>query len=184
MSRIKRYACSLYRGENGYGAVVASEEGLAAVFLPEAAEKGAALAKVRESYAADGESPLSRRAAALLARYFAGERVEFSLPIDEREFTPFQCRVYGEVAAIPWGEVRTYGEVAAAIGAPRAPRGVGTAMARNPLPIVIPCHRVVGKDGGLTGYSAPGGLTTKHDLLRREGVRFNRQGKVCSAGGK
>ena len=96
--------------------------------------------------------------------------MRFDLPVDRGAFTPFQAVVYEEVAEITYGVVRSYAEIAARIGRPRTARGVGSAMARNPLPIIIPCHRVVGVSGALTGYSAPGGIMSKEWLLQMEGI--------------
>lgn len=100
-----------------------------------------------------------------LAAYVAGERTEFAVPLDLRG-TPFQQRVWQAVAAIPYGETATYREIAARIGAPRAVRAVGAANGANPAAIVIPCHRVLGSDGSLTGYG--GGLAMKRALLDLE----------------
>lgn len=156
----------------GFGAVVAGEGGLLEVFLPLPGGTREELEdQVRRSYPdARGESPLSREAARLLEEYFAGRPVEFDLPVDESRFTPFQRSVYEVVRRIPRGEVLTYGQVAAALGRPRSARGIGVAMARNPLPIIIPCHRVVGAGGAMTGYSGPGGIETKRRLLDLEGA--------------
>ena len=104
-------------------------------------------------------------ALAQLAEYFAGRRRSFDLPLDRRG-TPFQLAVWDAVAAIPYGETRSYGELARALGRPAASRAVGAANGANPLPIVIPCHRVVGATGRLTGYA--GGLATKRLLLELE----------------
>ena len=95
----------------------------------------------------------------------------FDLPLSPGG-TPFQRQVWEALTAIPYGETRTYGEVAAAIGRPRAVRAVGQADHRNPLPILIPCHRVVGADGSLTGYA--GGLALKRALLALEGAPVSR----------
>jgi methylated-DNA-[protein]-cysteine S-methyltransferase len=103
-----------------------------------------------------------------LAAYFAGELEEFHLALAPQG-TAFQVRVWRELAAIAYGEVRSYGEVARALGRPQAARAVGAAVGQNPLAIVIPCHRVVGEDGDLTGYR--GGLRIKEHLLRLEGAR-------------
>ncbi|HZG57919.1 methylated-DNA--[protein]-cysteine S-methyltransferase [Paenibacillus sp.] len=103
-----------------------------------------------------------------LRRYFAGERVGFEgIPLDIRG-TAFQREVWTALADIPYGETRTYGEVASAIGRPRATRAVGAANGRNPLPVLLPCHRVVGADGTMTGYR--GGLAMKKRLLAIEGI--------------
>src|SRR5512143_236728 len=114
----------------------------------------------------------ARRCAAActqLAEYFAGKRREFDLPLAPRG-TPFQQRVWEALRAIPFGVVRTYGDVARDIGQPLAVRAVGQANGRNPLPIVIPCHRVIAGDGTIGGYS--GGLNVKHRLLALEGVEL------------
>ena len=105
-----------------------------------------------------------------LQAYFAGKRRTFPLPIAWETLPRFKRRVLQAVAAIPYGETRTYGQIAAAAGSPGAARAVGGAVAHNPMPIVIPCHRVVGHDGSLHGFSGPGGLTTKARLLQLEGV--------------
>ena len=106
-----------------------------------------------------------------LARYFSGETVNFGgYEVDLAGYTEFQRRVYEETRAIPPGEVRTYGEIASAIGKPGASRAVGNALGRNPACIVIPCHRVVGANGGLGGFT--GGLRWKRALLRLEGSRL------------
>ncbi len=101
-------------------------------------------------------------AAAQLAAYFAGTRRTVDLPLAPRG-TAFQRRVWASVAAIPYGQTRSSGAVAAEVGAPRAARAVGAANGRNPWPIVVPCRRVVGGDGSLTGYG--GGLAIKRALL-------------------
>lgn len=164
----------------GSGGVVASSEGLLEVFLPFDGDSPEEMAgRIAGAYpSAECGSPLTMKAAGLLARYFAGERVAFDLPIDRRGFTPFQLAVYAEVSQIPYGVVKTYGEVAGAIGRQRAARGVGTAMAHNPLPIIIPCHRVVGGSGAMTGYSGAGGVDSKRLLLAMEGVALDACGRV------
>jgi methylated-DNA-[protein]-cysteine S-methyltransferase len=108
--------------------------------------------------------------AAQLQEYFSGARWQFDFELDLSRSTPFQQRVLQSASRIPWGAVWTYGQVARAIGKPRASRAVGQALGRNPIPIVIPCHRVVAGDGGLGGYSGGGGLESKKWLLRREGA--------------
>lgn len=102
-----------------------------------------------------------------LDEYFAGERQEFDLPVDLR-VPAFQQQVLRELARVPFGALATYGELARRIGKPRAARAVGGALNRNPVPIVLPCHRVVGAGGALVGYA--GGLDRKRALLALEGV--------------
>ena len=115
------------------------------------------------------EAPFLQRAATQLEEYFRGARREFDLELKPAG-TPFQLQVLDALATIPYGETRSYGEIAAQIGKPRAGRAVGAANGRNPLPIVLPCHRVIGADGSLTGFG--GGLETKRYLLDLEGARY------------
>jgi methylated-DNA-[protein]-cysteine S-methyltransferase len=103
-----------------------------------------------------------------LEEYFDKRRTEFDLPIDLQLSAEFSVRVLKELALVPYGEVTTYGALAARADRPRAARAVGTVMNRNPIPIVLPCHRVVGANGSLTGYG--GGLDRKELLLRLEGA--------------
>ena len=102
-----------------------------------------------------------------LAEYFAGDRQQFELPLHPCG-TPFQLAVWAELARIPFGAAISYADLARRIGKPTATRAVGAANGRNPIPIVVPCHRVIGADGSLTGYS--GGLWIKQRLLALEGV--------------
>ena len=102
-----------------------------------------------------------------LDEYFEGNRRAFDLPLDLR-VAPFHAAVLAELARVPYGETDTYGSLAAKAGKPRAARAVGTVMNRNPIPIVLPCHRIVGANGSLTGYA--GGLDVKLQLLQLEGA--------------
>jgi methylated-DNA-[protein]-cysteine S-methyltransferase len=106
-----------------------------------------------------------------VCQYLQGERKSFDFPIDWTVLTPFQEQVLRATYAIPYGQVATYGEIARQVGKPRAARAVGRAEATNPMPLVIPCHRVIGADGGLHGYGAGEGLKTKAWLLQLEGSR-------------
>jgi methylated-DNA-[protein]-cysteine S-methyltransferase len=100
-----------------------------------------------------------------LAAYFAGRRQDFDIPL-EMAGSPFQRRVWEALRAIPYGETASYGELASRIGVPRSPRAVGVANARNPVCVIVPCHRVIGADGSLTGFA--GGLERKRLLLDLE----------------
>lgn len=113
------------------------------------------------------DTPLLLEAKRQLEEYFAGLRASFSLPLNPRG-TAFQKKVWQQLEAIPYGQTRTYGQIAAAVGQPTASRAVGGANHNNPIAIVIPCHRVIGANGKLTGYA--GGLDIKEKLLRLEGV--------------
>jgi methylated-DNA-[protein]-cysteine S-methyltransferase len=103
-----------------------------------------------------------------LLAYFARERTSFDLPLAPSG-TPFQLKVWNALAEIPFAQTCSYGDIARKIGEPKAVRAVGAANGRNPLPIVLPCHRVIGSDGSLTGFG--GGLPIKQFLLDHEGAR-------------
>ncbi len=117
----------------------------------------------------DAEPPtaLLREAQAQLNQYFSGTRNVFDLPL-RFGGTAFQHAVWEALLEISYGETRTYGQIAAAIGRPKAVRAVGHAIGRNPISIIVPCHRVIGKDGSLTGFG--GGLEIKERLLKGEGI--------------
>jgi len=108
-----------------------------------------------------------------IAEYLQGERQVFDLPIDWSVLTHFQEQALRATYAIPYGQTTTYGEIARGLGKPRAARAIGRAEATNPMPLVIPCHRVLGADGGLHGYGAGKGLETKAWLLELERARSN-----------
>jgi methylated-DNA-[protein]-cysteine S-methyltransferase len=112
-------------------------------------------------------NPLLNETTRQLLAYFAGDRRHFDLPLD-MQGTPFQKRVWDELLRIPYGETRSYMQVAVAVGASQAVRAVGAANGANPVPIVVPCHRVIGSSGKLTGYG--GGLPLKKRLLELEGA--------------
>lgn len=139
-----------------------TESGLSGVFMQD--HKGGPQPKA--GWIAD-RAPL-QPALSQLARYFGDELRDFDLPLDLHG-TAFQREVWRALCAIPYGETRSYGDVARAIGRPNAVRAVGLANGRNPVSIVVPCHRVIGGDGSLTGYG--GGLDRKRFLLNLESVR-------------
>jgi methylated-DNA-[protein]-cysteine S-methyltransferase len=114
------------------------------------------------------EDALLQRARRQLDEYFAGQRQQFDLPLDLSTGSAFQQAVWRALLAIPFGVSSSYGAVSAVIGRPSAVRAVGGAIGRNPLGIVVPCHRVIGANGSLTGYA--GGLERKTALLKLEGL--------------
>lgn len=114
------------------------------------------------------QHPLLQQAVQQLQAYFAGGRQDFDLPLDLSRGTPFQQAAWQALLALPYGSTTSYGALSAAIGRPRAMRAVGAAIGRNPVSIIVPCHRVIGANGSLTGYA--GGLPRKHALLKLEGV--------------
>jgi len=125
------------------------------------------------------ETPLLQQAFRELDEYFCGKRTAFATPLEPRG-TPFQLRVWEELCKVKFGETTTYGELAKRAGFPNAARAVGGAMNKNPLAIFIPCHRVIGANGSLTGFGA--GLPVKRKLLALENVRHppanHRRGSV------
>jgi methylated-DNA-[protein]-cysteine S-methyltransferase len=116
------------------------------------------------------DNPIIYQSLRQLKQYLDGERRVFDLPVDWSGMSGFQFTVLKETYNIPFGQVITYGEIARRIGNPNAARAVGRVEAKNPLPILIPCHRVIGADGKLHGYGGRGGIHTKAWLLHHEGV--------------
>jgi methylated-DNA-[protein]-cysteine S-methyltransferase len=154
----------------GWVGIAWSTRGLVGLTLPQPT-KADALRQLPAS-----SSPLPEAAPGLdmdaltdkLRRYFEGQEVHFDEPLDPGIGTRFQQRVWAITRAIPRGQTRTYGDIAREAGSPGAARAVGQSMARNPWPMVVPCHRVVGQDGSLTGFG--GGLTMKEQMLTMEGA--------------
>ncbi len=152
----------------GWMALAFSNLGLVGTTLP-CSTKEEALGKVLTlwPYAYPQEDAL-KELKELLVRYFNGEKVDFNFPLDLRTGTDFQKKVWEEVRKVPWGQTSTYREIAERVGRPGASRAVGQALARNPMPIIIPCHRVIGSSGNLVGFS--GGIELKGKLLALEGA--------------
>lgn len=150
--------------------IAVTEEGLAAVEFG-----GAEAAFVERLAERTRRRPLrsavrTEEASRELREYLQGRRRTFSLPVDLRHVTPFQRSVLQAARAIPAGQVATYGQIGRRIGRPRAARAIGQALGSNPVPIVVPCHRVLASDGSLGGYSGRGGIRTKRRLLQLEGA--------------
>jgi methylated-DNA-[protein]-cysteine S-methyltransferase len=158
----KRYVCSLINSPVGRLKLVGSNDGLAAVLWQNDRPDRVRLAVESE----DATHPILRESARQLAEYFAGQRKTFDLPLDPTG-TAFQHSVWRALLTIPFGQTRSYQQIATQIGRPSAVRAVGAANGRNPLSIIAPCHRVIGSSGHLTGFAA--GLDTKAYLLRLEG---------------
>jgi methylated-DNA-[protein]-cysteine S-methyltransferase len=152
----------------GWIRVASTNKGLALVSLGKdgKAQFDSAVEKDFSDYHVLAGGNLNKRAEKQIGSYLTGRLKKFTLPLDLRG-TPFQVKALRRVASIPYGQVRTYGRIASGIGKPRASRAVGGANATNPLPLVIPCHRVVAS-GGLGGYG--GGLALKKRLLELEGI--------------
>lgn len=165
---------SFFETGQGLGAVVATEQGVCRVILP-GGDDVVELSGLRDIVS----NQLTEQVAGLLKSYFSGERPDFnSIPVDLTAVTGFRSRILMLIRSIAYGEVKSYGQVAIMADAPRAARAIGGAMASNPVPIIIPCHRVVAANGRLTGFTAPGGLTLKKQLLKAEGAEFKGE-RVC-----
>ncbi len=152
----------------GHAGFVASNRGLCRVYLPSRTVGSLRRIIKKDSPEATEDQRLLPDFANALKRYFAGKAVNFTVQIDRTGLSPFEVDVYRACRRIAYAKTRSYKQLAEAIGRPNAARAVGTALSRNPYPIVIPCHRVVKSDGSPGGFSAPGGTTTKHRLLQME----------------
>ena len=118
---------------------------------------------------------IAKKALQEILEYLSGKRTVFDIPLNKSSLTSFQRLVLAADENIPFGEIRTYGKIANDLGKPQASRAVGAALGKNPLPILIPCHRVVAANGYLTGYSAADGIRTKQWLLELEGHKIVKQ---------
>jgi methylated-DNA-[protein]-cysteine S-methyltransferase len=171
---VKHYFSKVIQSPVGPLTLVASGEGLAAILWKDDSPR-----RVRLSNVVEAENhPILLETERQLREYFAGERTAFALKLDPAG-TDFQRRVWNVLLTIPYGETRSYGQIARQIGRPAAVRAVGAANGRNPISIVTPCHRVVGSTGELTGFA--GGLETKARLLELEGRAVGRAplSRVC-----
>jgi methylated-DNA-[protein]-cysteine S-methyltransferase len=161
------WVCSRTDSPLGPLLLAASERGLAGAWFTEG-QRDTPNALASAGWTAAPGHPVLQQAAAQLADYFSGRRQHFDLPLDLTHGTAFQQAVWQALLAIPCGTTTSYGELARRIGRPKAVRALGAAVGRNPVSIIVPCHRVIGADGSLTGYA--GGLARKTALLRIEGV--------------
>jgi methylated-DNA-[protein]-cysteine S-methyltransferase len=160
----------------GWVGIAWSELGLVALSLPRPSEAEALISLPAGSATAPAATPGLDVAALVgkLQAYFEGDVVDLNEPLDGTIGTEFQRRVWAITRAIPRGQTRTYGQIARQAGSPGAARAVGQSMARNPWPIVVPCHRVLGSDGSLTGFG--GGVDMKRRMLEMEGARLELPG--------
>jgi len=162
--------CSYFLTSFGSGIVYATDKGIIKVEIPDLSMNEAALNTVQSEFE---PSEMTMHAARLLQRYFSGESTDFTgIPVQLEGMTPFRQKVLEVTRKLAFGEICSYGQMAVLCGSPSAARAVGGALASNPVPLIIPCHRVVASDGRLTGFSAPGGESTKMALLKMEGVEF------------
>jgi len=160
----------------GFCAIAWSESGVARFQLPTNSAEAAGRSMRRRAFGAEPGAPPEEVAAVVEAakRYFAGEEMDFSqVRLDLAGQGAFFARIYAALRRVGWGRTTTYGALAKEVGAGReAARDVGEAMAQNPAPLIIPCHRVLAAGGGIGGFSAPGGAKTKMRMLELEGVRL------------
>ena len=148
--------------------LAATPQGLAGVWFDGQQHLPPALLQAPATWPMDASHPVLRLASQQLAEYFAGQRQHFDLPLDLSGGTDFQQAVWRALLAIEPGQTQSYGQVSQHIGRPTAVRAVGAAIGRNPVSIIVPCHRVLGANGSLTGYA--GGLPRKTHLLTLEGA--------------
>ncbi|MCB6608812.1 methylated-DNA--[protein]-cysteine S-methyltransferase [[Clostridium] symbiosum] len=151
--------------ETPIGPLLLAEENNALTEISFAVKEPKTFQAGRQAESVEQETPLLLETKRQLEEYFAGTRRTFDIPLSMRG-TSFQKKVWDQLLTVPYGETITYGEIAARIGNPRAGRAVGMANHHNPIPIIVPCHRVIGADGRLTGYG--GGLPIKEKLLELE----------------
>jgi methylated-DNA-[protein]-cysteine S-methyltransferase len=163
-----------FQTKNGFVGLAWNQQGVSALRLPARTEGSAEAAILRRLPEARRAlpSPAVARLISDIQRYFDGEKIDFSgVAVDLGVQAPFFSKVYAEVRKLGWGVTTTYGAVAKTLGAePQAARDVGQAMASNPVPLIVPCHRVLAAGGKIGGFSAPGGSESKARMLEIEGV--------------
>lgn len=163
MNSAMERVCTLYDSPLGTMLLAATDRGLAGVWFV-----GQRHGPDSSGWREDADHPVLRETVAQLRAYFAGERTRFELPLDLQAGTPFQQSVWQALLAIPRGGTTSYAQIARQVGKPQAARAIGAAVGRNPVSIIVPCHRVLGTGGSLTGYA--GGLERKTALLKLEGA--------------
>lgn len=165
---------AVFRTKWGYFGLAGTGEAVCRTYLPvprrDAAERGLLLGLTSAGEASSPDTTFMRDLQRRIIAYYEGEPVDFRTdpPVSLDRISPFARRILLACRSIGVGEISTYSKLAATIGSPRAARAVGGVMARNPIPLIIPCHRVLRADGSLAGFSAPGGTTTKQRMLHHE----------------
>jgi len=159
----------VFRTDHGWVGAVVSEDGVRRMTLPEPTAEDARRGVAPELDEAERDEAAVAWLRRRVCAYFAGEEADLTaVPVDIADASPFYKRAWEACRSIPAGETRSYGWLAAAAGSPGAARAAGQSMARNPAPLVIPCHRVVASDGSLHGFGGRGGLAMKARLLKLE----------------
>jgi methylated-DNA-[protein]-cysteine S-methyltransferase len=180
---LERY--SLFETPIGWCGIAWSEQGLTRLQLPEADREATErrLNSLALLTPAESLPPPIALAVAEIQQYLNGERADFAtVPLDLTRTTPFHRAVYDATRAIGWGRTATYGDLARRTGSTGAARAVGQALARNPIAIIIPCHRILASGNRMGGFSAFGGTTSKERLLALEGVTLERGQKALAFG--
>ncbi len=160
----------------GHCGIAWRDESVVATHLPESTSSATATRLAKRAQASEGEAPPAvQDAIAAITALLEGAKIDLGCIVcDFSRIEPFAASVYISTRAIPAGQTLTYGEIAANLGDKRLARKVGAALSRNPLPIIVPCHRVIGAKGKLTGFSAYGGVDTKIRMLEIEGAAKQR----------
>ena len=169
---------AVFKTNMGWIGLAATERGVSALVLPKPSRRAAerelpnagAIDETSSNGAGRAAATHLKAARVAVQAYLDGKARSFALPLDWGDHSPFQMKVWEVLRGIPYGRVRSYGWVARKIGKPRAARAVGSACGANPVPLLVPCHRIVAGDGSLGGFS--GGLPNKKRLLKLEGIRF------------
>jgi len=178
---------SLFETAHGYAALAWNERGVTSFRLPAPTAEETRRSLLRRLPDAREAVPSGKVAALIDAarRYFGGERIDFAdVPLDLGPQEPLFAKIYDLVRGLGYGETTTYGAVAKALGeGPEVARDVGQAMARNPIPLIVPCHRVLAAGGKIGGFSAPGGSNAKARMLEMEGVRPETSAKPTAQAG-
>ncbi|HEY3374384.1 MAG TPA: methylated-DNA--[protein]-cysteine S-methyltransferase [Candidatus Aquicultor sp.] len=157
-----------YATEWGTGAIIMSDNGLAGLIFPQQSEEALEQEIERKFGACAYDETIGDDLISTIGRYLSGEPVQFAYQVDYGNATEFERTVYNNLKAIPYGKMTTYAGLASLCGRPKAARAVGNAMAKNPVPIVVPCHRVLKSDGSVGGWSGKRGW--KERLLSLEGI--------------
>jgi methylated-DNA-[protein]-cysteine S-methyltransferase len=163
-------ATTVFRTQWGWVELTVSEKGVTRIVLPRSPRSGGKNGRpsTKDCDPHGAAKPTLNEAKAQLIEYLAGERHDFSMPVDMSAGTPFQRRVWRAILRIPYGRVRSYQWVAMRVGGKQYARAVGMALGANPVPIVVPCHRIISHDGSLGGFGC--GLPMKRRLLKLEGT--------------
>ena len=163
---------SIFNTRIGWCGVVSSRNGILGVLIGYPS-RGKILGKIQAKFGRSVvKAPAEGDVVEKIKRYFSGEKVSLKCAVDFSSLSPFQRKVFKAAMEIPYGAVESYGSLAKKAGCPGSSRAVGGALARNPFPLVVPCHRIVRGDGNMGGFSAVGGIALKKKLLSLEGVDY------------